>query len=244
MPAVSPLPRPRGSSALPERNALVEAYGPLAARLARRYHHHSESLEDLEQVAYLGLVLAADRFSPERGHPFTSFATPTILGELRRHLRDHGWAARVPRGIQEHALRVTKVTDDLSGALGRAPTPREVALETGLDLDRVIEAMLAGAAYAADSLDRRPGGDDDEREPLLARIGAVDPRYEYIDRAASIRPAVAKLSPPERTALAMRFFEDLPQSEIARRMGVSQMYVSRILRRTLEKLQRTARLAA
>lgn len=230
-------------SATPERNALVNEHLFLAARLARRYRNSQEPLEDLVQVAYLGLVLAADRYSPERGTSFTSFAVPTILGELRRHLRDHGWAARVPRGLQEDVLRVTKVTDELSGTLGRAPTPQEVARETGLDTDSVIEAMQAATAYTADSLDRQPAADGDDREPLVATIGQADPRFEFIDYAVSMRPAVEELSERERAVLAMRLFDDLPQSEIATRLGVSQMQVSRLLRRALDSVHQATRVA-
>ena len=224
-----------------KRNALVEEHRPLAAQLARRYRSASEPLEDLTQVAYLGLVLAADRYSPEHGSSFKSFAIPTILGELRRHLRDHAWAVRMPRGLQEDVLRVTKVVDDLGPSVGRAPTPREIAREAGFDESRVVDAMKAASAFASDSLDRQPAGDGDERESLVATIGDVDSRYEFIDEAVSMRPAIAKLSARERTVLAMRFFDDLTQSEIATRLGVSQMQISRLLRGALESLHDATR---
>ena len=229
----------------PDRNALVDRYRPLALRLSRRYRPTSESPEDLAQVAYLGLVLAAERYSPEHGSSFTSFAIPTILGELRRHMRDHSWAARVPRSLQENVLRVTSAADDLRGSLRRAPTPGDVARATGLELGAVLEAMEAATSYAADSLDRQRTNDDEARgEPLVATIGDVDRRYELVEEAVSIRPAVAELSPQEREVLAMRFFEDLTQSEIAARLGVSQMHISRLIRRALDQLQTATQAAA
>lgn len=227
------------------RDTLVDRYQPLAARLARRYRHGSESLEDLEQVAYLGLILAADRYSPERGTSFPTFAVPTILGELRRHLRDHGWAIRVPRGLQENVLRVTKALDELNVTLGRPPNADDVAGYTGLDVVDVLEAMEAATAYSTDSLDRpAPGDEGEQRDTVLALVGGVDPRYELVETAVSLQPAVAELSEAEQAVLAMRFLEDLTQSEIASRMGVSQMQISRMLRRSLDRLRTDERVAA
>ena len=227
------------------RDDLVREHLSLARRLATRYRHTSESLEDLTQVAYVGLVLAADRYDPERGTSFKSYAIPTIVGELRRYIRDHGWAARVPRGLQENVLRVTSAAGDLSGRLGRSPTPSELAKESGLETDQVLEAMEAASAYEADSLDeQRGGGDDDSRDTLLSTIGGDDAGYELVDYGVSIRPAMAELSDQDRTILAMRFVEDLTQSEIARRMGVSQMQVSRVLRRAIDHLSSATQLAA
>ena len=227
-----------------ERDELVKEFLPLARRLALRYRHTSESVDDLTQVAYVGLVLAADRYDPERGISFSSYAIPTIVGELRRHIRDHAWAARVPRGLQENVLRVTSVSSDLSGRLGRSPTPAELAKESGLETDQVLEAMEAASAYEADSLDQRMGGDDDEREPLLNTLGAVEPGYDLVEYGASMRPAMAQLSEQERAIVAMRFYQDLTQSEIARRIGVSQMQVSRVLRRAVDRLAKATEAAA
>jgi RNA polymerase sigma-B factor len=227
------------------RNDLVREFLPLARRLASRYRHTSESLEDLTQVAYVGLVLAAERYDPERGTSFTSYAIPTIVGELRRYIRDHAWAARVPRGLQENVLRITSASGDLSGRLGRAPTVAELAKETGLDSEQVVEAMAAASAYEAESLDTRAGADDDgAREPLVATLGTVDPGYELVEYGVSMRPAMAELTEQERLIVAMRFFEDLTQSEIARRTGVSQMQVSRVLRRAVDHLHKATRAAA
>jgi RNA polymerase sigma-B factor len=228
-----------------DRETLVREHLPLARRLATRYRHTSESLEDLTQVAYVGLVLAADRYDPEHGASFKSYAIPTIVGELRRHIRDHAWAARVPRGLQENVLRVTSVAGELSGSLRRSPTTAEVAKETGLDSSQVLEAMEAASAYEAESLDRqRPGGDDDSRDTLIATIGRDDAGYDLVEYGVSIRPAMAELSDQERSIVALRFVEDLTQSEIARRLGVSQMQVSRVLRRAVDHLHRATSAAA
>ena len=228
-----------------ERDVLVRKYLPLARRLATRYRHTSESLEDLTQVAYVGLVLAADRYDPERGVSFTSYAIPTIVGELRRHIRDHAWAARVPRGLQENVLRVTSASHDVSGRLGRSGTPDELAKETGLEVEQVLEAMEAASAYEADSLDQQRGGDEDgTRDALVATIGGPDAGYELVEYGVSMRPAMAELSDQERSIVAMRFVEDLTQSEIAKRIGVSQMQVSRVLRRAVDHLSRATSAAA
>jgi RNA polymerase sigma-B factor len=220
------------------RDALVREFAPLARRLAARYRHTSESIEDLTQVAYVGLVLAADRYDPSRGTSFQAYAIPTILGELRRHIRDHGWAIHVSRGLQENVLRVTSAKNEASGRLGRDPTPAELASAAGLDTDQVVEAMRAMAAYEAESLDHRIGVDDEWAGPMLATIGREEPGYERVEYCESMRPAIAELSDQEKALLAMRFFDDMTQSEIAGRTGVSQMQVSRVLRRALDRLHR------
>jgi RNA polymerase sigma-B factor len=228
----------------PPRNDLVREYLPLARRLATRYRHTSEPLEDLTQVAYVGLVLAAERYDPARGASFSSYAIPTIVGELRRHIRDHAWAARVPRSLQENVLRVTAASAELNTRLGRAPSTAELAKETGLDPEHVVEAIAASSAYEAESLDTRAASDGEEREPLVATLGSEEPGYELVEYGVSMRPAMAELSEQERIIVAMRFFEDLTQSEIARRIGISQMQVSRVLRRAVEHLHKATRAAA
>jgi RNA polymerase sigma-B factor len=188
--------------------------------------------------------MAADRFDPKRGTSFASFAVPTILGELRRHVRNHAWAARVPRSVQENVLRITAATNELSGRLGRAPSPGELARETGLDTTRVLEAIEACAAYEAESLDHRPGSDDESRESPLAAIATEEAGYELVEYGVTMRPAMSELTPQERTVVALRFVEDLTQSEIAARIGVSQMQVSRVLRRAVQHLHRATSAAA
>ncbi|MBV9212808.1 MAG: SigB/SigF/SigG family RNA polymerase sigma factor [Actinobacteria bacterium] len=215
---------------------LIRSHLPLARRLAMRYRYTSEPIEDLVQVASMGLVLAAKRFDPMRGASFPSFAVPTIVGELRRHIRDHGWSARVPRSVQENILRIAAASDDLSARLGRSPTPRELSDESGLDVTAVLEARLATHAYEAGSLDSTYDSDDERSEPVLA-VGVEEPGYDRVERAVILWPAVRELPDEERAVIAMRFLGDLTQSQIAERIGVSQMQVSRLLRRALNRIQ-------
>lgn len=218
----------------------MHKYLPLARGLAARYRHTHVPLEDLVQVASMGLVMAAERFDESRGTSFASYAVPTILGELRRHLRDHGWAARVPRGLQEDVMRVTSARNQLAGRLGRSPTPKELADETGMSPEAVLAAIEAGAAYEAESLDHAPSSEDDPGRSLHAVIGAHEPGFALVEYGVSVRDTVAELSEHERQALHLRFVSDLTQSEIARRMGVSQMQVSRLLSRSLARLRDAA----
>ena len=228
----------------PERRAAtVEAFMPLARSLARRYHRGEEPLEDLEQVAALGLLKAIDGFDPDRGSAFASFAVPTIVGELRRHFRDKGWAVRVPRDLQEAALAVQRKADQMSTSIGRPPTAAELAKEMGRDVEDVLEAREALRAMRPASLDRPSSSEDDEDDIMLDRLGGIDPGYERTDEAVTIGRLVRDLPERERTILALRFGGDLTQSEIGQKLGISQMHVSRLLRRTLEDLRREAHAA-
>ena len=220
--------------------ATVEAFMPLARSLARRYHRGEEPLEDLEQVAALGLLKAIKGFDPDRGSAFASFAVPTIVGELRRHFRDKGWAIRVPRDLQELALAVQRKADAMSTELGRPPTPKELAEKLGRDVEEVLEAREALRAMRPASLDRPAAAGEDEDDMPMARIGGIDPGYERTEEAVTIGALVRDLPERERTILALRFGGDLTQSEIGQRLGISQMHVSRLLRRTIEDLQREA----
>jgi len=222
-----------------DRDDLIAEHLPLARRLAARYGYTSEPLEDLVQVAATALVLAADRFDRSRGVTFASFAIPTIMGELKRHIRDHGWAARVPRSLQEDVLRVSAAADELGGRLGRSPSPRELAAETGMDVESVLEAMLAASAFESASLDGHVDDDDGRWDPPAAVLGVDERGYEQVERAVTLWPAVAELPDDERAVVALRFLGDLTQSDIARRIGVSQMQVSRLLRRALDRIHRT-----
>src|SRR5205085_360194 len=177
---------------------------PLARRLAARYGYTSEPLEDLVQVASTALVLAADRFDPGRGVSFASFAIPTIMGELKRHIRDHGWAARVPRSLQENVLKVTATADELGGRLGRSPSPRELATETGMDVESVLEAMLAASAFESTSLDGHADDGDGRVEPRVAVLGVDEHGYEQVERAVTLWPVVAALPDDERAVIALR----------------------------------------
>ena len=216
----------------------VERYLPLARRLAARYHRRQEPFEDLVQVASLGLVKAVERWDPGRGTRFSSFAVPTITGELRRHFRGTSWTLHVPRGVQEDALRVRDATARLTHRLGRAPRVSELMEETGLDAEAITEALHARAVQATASLDQPAGGStaDDGDATLGELVGGVDAGFELAERHADLGPLLRKLPQREREVLFLRFARDLTQSEIAARIGCSQMQVSRILRRTIALL--------
>jgi RNA polymerase sigma-B factor len=222
------------------REALVERFLPLARQLARRYQHGGEQLDDLVQVASLGLLKAIDRFDPARETAFSSFAVPTILGELKRHFRDKGWSVRVPRDLQELTVRVDRVTEQLARELGRAPTLAEVAERTGHTEEQVLEAREAAGAYRAVSLDR-PRDDDEEGEGTVgAAMGTEDPGFGVAEDAATVQRLMQVLSEREREVLRLRFAEDLTQSEIGLRVGVSQMHVSRLIRQAISQLRSEA----
>jgi RNA polymerase sigma-B factor len=219
------------------REALVERFMPLVRSLARRYGRSSEPFEDLLQVASLGLLKAIDRFDPKRGHPFPSFAVPTILGEMRRYFRDSGWAVHLPRGTQEQALKVRDAQDRLASERGRAPTVGQLAEYLEFDTEEVIDALQAIQAYETLSLDAPPPGAEDEAGTYGDAIGCKDERYELVELDATVTAALERLPTRERAVLHMRFLEDLTQTEIAARVGVSQMQVSRLLRRSLDQLR-------
>ena len=221
------------------RDQLIEAHLGLAEYLARRFANRGEPLDDLVQVASLGLVKAVERFDPGRGLEFTTFATPTIVGELKRHFRDKGWAVRVPRRVQELHLRVTRVIDDLALELGRSPTVQEIAQRAGTTEDEVIEAIDAGSAYRSASLDAGRS-DDDESPGLLGQLGEADPELARAERRAALGPLISELPEREQVMLYLRFYEGMTQSEIAKRLGISQMHVSRLLSRSLQQLRELA----
>jgi RNA polymerase sigma-B factor len=216
------------------REALVARFEPLAEYLARRFAGRGEPIEDLTQVASVGLLSAIDRFDAGREVRFTTFAAATIVGELKRHLRDKAWAVRVPRRLQELGLEAGRAIPLLTQELGRAPTVKEIGERVGSTPDEVLEAMDAMHAYAADSLDT-PARDDD-----VARVhtmGEEDASLELVEAWSALAPAVADLPERERRVLYLRFFRGMTQSEIAELIGVSQMHVSRILAQTLERLR-------
>jgi RNA polymerase sigma-B factor len=227
------------------RERLIEHHMPLARRLAARYRHSGEALDDLIQVACLGLIKAIDRYDPAAG-PFPRFAVPTITGELKRHFRDKGWAMRVPRDLQERAMSVGDAIDHLATELGRSPTARDVARFTSLSLEDVLEAMDAASAYTPMSLDSpKPGSEEDDDHALVHHLGGEDPGFVMAEWRPMVAPAVRALPAREREILRLRFAEDMTQTEIADRIGISQMHVSRLLRRSLDKLTRaTAGVAA
>jgi RNA polymerase sigma-B factor len=218
------------------RNALVERFIPLARRLALRYRHTEEPLEDLVQVACLGLVKAVDRFDPDRACRFASYAVPTILGELKRHFRDKSWAVHVPRELQEHALALGRETDRLSRHLGRSPNVQELAEALGWEDEDVLEASEVLHSYHAVSLDAPVSRDGEDSLALVEALGSSDNRFELVHSRQVISEAWQSLPELERTVLVLRFLHDLPQRRIAELVGYSQMHVSRLLRRSLAKL--------
>jgi RNA polymerase sigma-B factor len=219
------------------RAELVERFLPLARKLARRYQGAQEPLDDLMQVASLGLVKAIDRFDRERGTAFSSFAVPTIVGELKRYFRDLGWSAHVPRGAQELALKVEEVQRKLTGRAGRTPTVSEIAEYMELSVENVLEGLEAAAAHHSMSLDLPREDGDGESGTLGDMIGELDERFDQVVDGATITRAARQLSKRERHVLALRFVEDQTQTQIAAQIGVSQMQVSRILRRSLARLR-------
>jgi RNA polymerase sigma-B factor len=220
------------------RDELVTAHMGLAEYLARRFTNRGEPLDDLVQVAALGLLKAVDRFDPERGLEFSTYATPTIVGELKRHFRDKGWAVRVPRRVQELHLRLGSVVSQLSQELGRSPTIGEIAHAAAVSEEEVLEAIEAGHAYRFTSLDA-PSGSDDEMS-LSAELGSEDQGLIDSEHRVTLSPLIAQFPPRERMILHLRFFEGLTQSEIAGRLGISQMHVSRLLARALAQLRNQA----
>jgi RNA polymerase sigma-B factor len=219
------------------REELVLRFVPLARSLARRYGRSSEPFEDLMQVASLGLLKAIDRYDAGLGHPFQSYAVPTILGEMRRYFRDSGWAIHVPRGAQERALKVRDAQERLSNETGRPPTVNQLAEYLEIDVEDVIDALQAIRAYETVSLDAPRGGGDDDVVAYGDTIGHEDERYELVELDATVSGALQHLPARDRLVLQLRFVEDLTQTEIAERVGISQMQVSRLLRRSLEQLR-------
>jgi RNA polymerase sigma-B factor len=225
-----PGPTPLSEAA---RDAMITGNLGLAHQLARRFLHRGEPLDDLVQVASVALVKSVDRFDPERGVDFAAFATRTIIGELKRHFRDKGWAVRASRRVQELYLELGHATSTLVQQLGRSPTVAELARMTSSSEEAVIEAIEAGQGYRATSIDASENDDD----PLTARLGELDARFDSVEDRALLAPALAQLPPRERTILHMRFVEGLTQSEIAVTIGVSQMHVSRLLAASLNQLR-------
>jgi RNA polymerase sigma-B factor len=225
---------------LAAREELVERFMPLARDLAMRYAYADQPFDDLFQVASLGLLKAIDRFDPERGAKFTSYAAPTILGELKRHFRDKGWALHVPRDLQERSLAVSREAEALSKALGRSPKPREVATALGCPVEEVLEAQQVGASYEAASLDAPTDSGDDESASLVDLIGAEDVAYELVEDRDAIASTWRALPDLERKALELRFVHGFTQREVGDRIGYSQMHVSRLLRRALTRLEQAA----
>ena len=224
------------------RDELVEDHVPLAQFLARRFAHRGEPYEDLVQVALVGLLKAVERFDPDRGLQFSTFATPTIVGELKRHFRDKGWAMRVPRRVQELHLQLAKIVGALSQELGRSPTAAEIAGRAGVSEEDVLEAMEAGGMYRLASIDG-PAASSEDGSELSALLGDDDIDFERVEHQVELSELLDALPARERKIVYLRFFEGLTQSEIADRVGISQMHVSRLLTRSLVTLREHATMA-
>jgi RNA polymerase sigma-B factor len=222
------------------REELVQRLMPLARELALRYTYTDEPFDDLLQVASMGLLKAIDRFDPARGSKLTSYAVPTILGELKRHFRDKGWALHVPRDLQERALAVAKETERLSAVLGRSPSVREIANALGRPVEAVLEASEAGGTYGLASLDAPASHDSDRQMDLMDLVGGDDVAFGLVETRAAIAETWHELPEIERIVVGLRFAHDLTQREIGERIGFSQMHVSRLLRRALTRLERAA----
>jgi RNA polymerase sigma-B factor len=221
-----------------EREELVRRYMPLARSAAARYQHTSESFDDLLQVASIGLLKAIDRYDPARGTAFSSFAVPTILGELRRHIRDHTWSVRVPRELQELGQRLRRTTDELSAELGRPPTIAELADRLEVSEETVLDARQAAAAHTPASLDE-PASRGEDSAPLGELLGGEDSALAAADDAITLQRLLRGLPTRDREILRLRFEEDLKQREIGKRVGISQMHVSRVIRQSIQQLQAT-----
>ena len=227
---------PPGAERRRLRDMLVTGHLPLAKHIARRFSGRGQPAEDLEQVATLGLINAVDRFDPERGTGFLAFAIPTIMGEVRRYFRDSGWSVRMPRRLKELHLSIGAASASLYQRLGRAATPSELARELGISLEEVYEGLEASNAYTAVSVDVPV--DAQAGRSIVDTLGGDDPALDKVESFAALRPLIDRLAPRERQILTLRFHGNLTQSQIAHRVGLSQMHVSRLLAKTLELLRR------
>ena len=219
------------------REQLIEQYMSLVRSLARRYSYRGEQLDDLVQIGAIGLIKAIDRFDINRGVELTTYATPNIIGEIKRHFRDRGWAVRVPRGLQELNVKLSKLIEQLTSQLGRSPTIPELAKAAGVEEEAVLEAIESGRAYSSLSLSQGGGQEDGEELDPLETLGEIEHQYEVSEDRAVLAPGFRALDERERAILHLRFFEGLTQSQIAQQVGISQMHVSRLIRRALEKMR-------
>ncbi|HEX2302285.1 MAG TPA: SigB/SigF/SigG family RNA polymerase sigma factor, partial [Gaiella sp.] len=218
------------------RDVLVERYMPLVRSLAARYAGRGEPQEDLVQVGSIGLLLSIERFDTERQVQFTTYAVPTIVGEIQRHFRDRAWALHVPRRMKELSVRLTRAIESQTAELGRAPTIAELAKSTGADEDEVVEALQTSEAYSTRSLSQPLGRDGDD-ETMQDVLGSHDEAFAEVENSVVVEVGLAALDERERRIVELRFFEGLTQSEIAARIGISQMHVSRLLRRALHTMR-------
>jgi RNA polymerase sigma-B factor len=223
-----------------QREAIIEGCLPIADHIARRFSNRGEPFDDLVQVARVGLVNAVNRFDVDNGAEFLSFAVPTMMGEVRRHFRDCGWALKVPRGLKDLHKQLVQSQDELSHRLNRAPTASEIAEHLGIDRELVVEGMIAGSNYSTRSTDSL-SGPDDERQSFGETFGELDPNLDTVLDVETVRPLIAALPDRQRTVLTLRFFENQTQTQIAERIGCSQMHVSRLLGKALGTLRNQVR---
>ena len=219
------------------RDALVRLHLPLVEHCARRFRNRGEPFEDLVQVGTIGLIKSIDRFDMDRGVEFSTYATPTIIGEIKRYFRDKGWAIRVPRRLQELRMQIGTATGELSQSLGRSPTPRELAEHLGVTVEEIVEGIESSNAYSTLSLDASDGSTDENGASMLDLMGLDDEGLEHVEIRESIKPLLEALEPREKKILLLRFFMNKTQTQIAEEIGVSQMHVSRLLTRTLDRLR-------
>jgi RNA polymerase sigma-B factor len=231
------LRRYREHGDLKAREQLIEQYMPLVRSLAHRYSYRGEQLEDLVQIGAIGLIKAIDRFDVSRGFELTTYATPNIIGEIKRHFRDKSWAVRVPRGLQELNARLSKLIDELTVQLSRSPTIPELAKAAGIEPELALEALESGRAYASISLSQGSGHEEGEEIDPMEMLGQIEHQYEVSEDRAVLAPGLRLLDQRERWILHLRFFEGLSQSQIAEQVGISQMHVSRLIRRSLETVR-------
>ena len=222
---------------LQAREQLIEQYMSLVRSLARRYSYRGEQLDDLVQIGSIGLIKAIDRFDLDRGVELTTYATPNIIGEIKRHFRDRGWAVRVPRGLQELNVQLSKIVEQLTVEHSPSPTIPELAEAAGFEEEEVLEALESGRAYSSLSLSSSGGTEDGEEIDPLESLGEIEHEYEVSEDRAVLAPGFKVLDERERAILHLRFFEGLTQSQIAQQVGISQMHVSRLIRRALEKIR-------
>ena len=222
---------------LAAREQLIEQYMSLVRSLARRYSYRGEQLDDLVQIGAIGLIKAIDRFDLDRGVELTTYATPNIIGEIKRHFRDKGWSVRVPRGLQELNVQLSRIIEEQTVELGRSPTIAELAKAADAEEEEVLEALESGRAYSSVSLSAAVGQDEEGELDPLESLGADEPQYEVSEDRAVLAPGFRVLDERERTIIHLRFFKGLTQSQIAQQVGISQMHVSRLIRRSLEKIR-------
>ena len=228
---------PESAEVVRQRELIFDRCLKLADRIARHYSGRGEDIEDLTQVARLGLVKAVNRFDPSKGSPFIAFAIPTMMGEVRRHFRDHGWSMHVPRRLKDRHGSINSAVTELTHSLGRAPTAGDLALHLDISREDVIESLMAAQAYRVQSIDAPISSSESGPRTISDTVGELDDKFDYITDLETVKPLLAALPEREQTILYLRFFASMTQSQIADEIGVSQMHVSRILERTLQALR-------